>query len=220
MAYSLFTLPSLGVPPGGWKYDLETEPGVLFETTEGGHLTVTGRDFSEICVNVSEAWRNTGIDLNHALIPKLIHTQLCLRLGLNCIDAEGQYRYPLMEGRKITISDIWRGTMNILSNRVKTVKDLICDTETAYVKPEEAEKRAAICATCKLNHDYPDCTLPCQVRSALSNLRGTRKTSFDKELYACSVCQCDLKLLVHFPLSDLKMNPVDKLKLPAHCWKK
>lgn len=85
---------------------------------------------------------------------------------------------------------------------------------------EEAERRAAICASCPKNQDdsgyCAGCMLTGLVASAI-NLTANWHTSQDDKLKSCSVCGCKNKLKVHFPLSAMNHKDLRE-HWPEHCW--
>lgn len=94
------------------------------------------------------------------------------------------------------------------------------------VAHEEAERRAAICATCPQNDrgdwtrffTQPASELIRKQLGAAKDLSLT--TSKDAELQICAVCACPLKLKIHTPLPHILANtPAEtRAKLPPHCW--
>lgn len=87
------------------------------------------------------------------------------------------------------------------------------------VSQEEAERRAAICATCPKNTDQMvDFCIGCHTRDLLSKVTDfmrSKRTSKDAELKVCSACHCNLRLKVHFPI--VKETDPDVVYDPR-CW--
>ena len=85
-----------------------------------------------------------------------------------------------------------------------------------FVKPEEAKKRAAVCAVCPRNVKLPEGCSAC--RQALTSLRtaivgGARP--LDDRLGGCETLGCDLPAAVH--LDEVR---VKEAALPKECWRK
>lgn len=92
------------------------------------------------------------------------------------------------------------------------------------VPPEEAERRAGICATCPRNSIYAKpCGGDCpEVDNVIVSVVGGGKTSIDDKLEACSVCGCVLRALVWVPGKQLStiMDADFIEKAPEKCWKR
>ncbi len=93
--------------------------------------------------------------------------------------------------------------------------------QNRLVGQEEAERRAAICASCPFNTDkITEFCVSCATRSLVSNINQfltTRHTSKDGELKFCGVCQCDLKMKAWAP-KDSMDEPELRERWPEHCW--
>ena len=89
------------------------------------------------------------------------------------------------------------------------------------VDQAEAERRAAICATCPKNTDQlTEFCIGCHTRDLVVKMAGfiqSKSTSQDAKLKTCAACHCRLSLKVHFPLSVEKDPGVD---FPDWCWSK
>ena len=94
------------------------------------------------------------------------------------------------------------------------------------VPKEEAERRAELCAKCRMNVPFAK---PCGgICGALLDIAkrviGGLSTTRDEQLNACFICGCFLKVAVHFPLK-LQWEPLSeeqKIRFTAqseHCWK-
>ena len=114
-----------------------------------------------------------------------------------------------------------------LLNFLKTVRQW-ASKGFSFVSSAEAERRAAICATCPQNIAVPGCT-GCQgilnyVRETLNrraNHRGLepKVTSKDDQLQNCGVCGCVLEVKVHLPLEVATYaKPPGGRTYPPHCW--
>jgi hypothetical protein len=86
-----------------------------------------------------------------------------------------------------------------------------------FVPMEEAERRAAICANCPMNTQVSGCLGCTGVAALIRRIQGTHKTSRDRELHACNVCGCELKVKVLVP-DDVIDNR--GLEYPEWCWQR
>jgi len=89
------------------------------------------------------------------------------------------------------------------------------------VSQEEAERRAEICTACEFNNpknkDEKGC-LSCIAKKIYFAIRKrTPETSLDDKLTFCKVCNCELKIKVHLPLSAIDNEGIIH-KYPWHCW--
>lgn len=99
------------------------------------------------------------------------------------------------------------------------------------VTQDEAERRAALCAQCPENAPYADGCAGCHKRASdflTKTEQAIRSKVLDAnqftttkaaDLHACSVCGCELKLMVHIPLDHLTRWDNGKMAYPSHCWK-
>lgn len=89
------------------------------------------------------------------------------------------------------------------------------------VPQEEADRRAAICASCPKNTDQvTEFCVGCATRglvAKMTDFMSTKSTSSDSLLKSCSVCHCLLKLKVWLPKSGM-VDPDLANKWPEHCW--
>ena len=87
------------------------------------------------------------------------------------------------------------------------------------VPQEEAERRAAICATCPNNQPMEaqmcvGCWSAKFVKEAAEAL-SARHTALDAQLDTCSLCQCSLKLKCHVPVEGMQEK---EIQWPKFCW--
>lgn len=100
---------------------------------------------------------------------------------------------------------------------LKTVVEWGLKTRFSFVEAAEAERRAAICASCPLNVTVKGC-LGCSGVSALvRSIRGKRATTFDSQLNVCNACGCELKVKTLLPLDVIDNTGVE---YPDHCWQR
>jgi hypothetical protein len=108
---------------------------------------------------------------------------------------------------------------------VETIVDWIKSKEEA-VPHEQAEKRAAVCAACKLNEkgewtSWFTVSAARAIRAELEKARGWNlTTSRDAELGTCAACSCVNRLSVHCPLEPkLRHMPAEAHDaLDPQCW--
>ena len=117
------------------------------------------------------------------------------------------------------------GAMQSFLNVMGSWTTGIAKGEDAFVSPEEAQRRAAICAGCEFNVAYGFSCGGCMDRlmRALTFI-GRRETEFDQHLGSCAICSCALKAAVWLPLevqqSGLNEQLRAEFRAVPHCWKK
>lgn len=92
------------------------------------------------------------------------------------------------------------------------------------VEQEEANRRAAICASCYLKTPPQGCGSCLKIAQLIVGDVAAKTTPHDSYLVnqACSVCSCPVKSIVHFPLSALDKadSPEKQEAFPTFCWRK
>lgn len=112
------------------------------------------------------------------------------------------------------------------SIRVEDVKNFLRVVGTwmgggaQFVEPQEAERRAAICAACPKNQTIEGCTPCVNFVQAVTAVLGDRVTKYDGVLKGCAVCSCSNQAQVHLPLEVLHKGVTADMEFPSHCWKK
>lgn len=91
------------------------------------------------------------------------------------------------------------------------------DAGKPLVDMAEAEWRAGICASCPRNQRVVGCFGCAAVGTVLEWVIGERKTSQDDKLKQCSVCGCNIKTKLLFPLDVTDSAGLD---YPSWCWAK
>lgn len=123
----------------------------------------------------------------------------------------------LRRRRRLTWGDLMRGTRVLLSFKL---------AGSPIVEPEEADRRAALCAKCPANCQFDK---PCggicgeladMVRAAV----GSRRTKSHDQLKACGICHCLLEAAVQIPLEHQCKGVTPEMKtdfaeLGENCWK-
>lgn len=143
---------------------------------------------------------------NCGRLPKTAAQMFCV--------SDGDPNDVAYEALRLTAFDVARGTATIASFKLSGVP---------LVPQEEAERRAAICATCPCNTPF---RMPCgglcgELKTIVEEVVGSQKTSKDEQLFQCSVCRCFLGAKVFLPLDALKKWESESLheKYPASwCW--
>lgn len=115
---------------------------------------------------------------------------------------------------RIGIGDLFRG-MDVL-------KSLVTEPEP-YVSQQQANERAAICASCPANITVPGC-LPCiGFSNIVLAISGGRTTPHDHLLKQCAICRCGTAAMVHVKAEVLEKgvtaDQMAKYQLLSHCWK-
>lgn len=183
------------MPPGGWRY---IQP-------ETGHAMV-GITFRTLLNKVGDHRANMKIVSERNMAAE-VEDAICQALS-----PEDQVAW-CETGMRTLKSISWTEVAAFLKTAAAWVSG-----GQQLVTPQEAERRATICAGCPLNVGLHGCGM---CRRALQEVREkilNRGTSKDSVLEACGVCGCDNKTQVHVPLEVLKRGRAG-LQYPAWCWK-
>jgi hypothetical protein len=185
-------------PPGGWRY-LVKETGVEIHGVNEGN-----------CIEaVKKHYRANNLvppyDLSYEM-----EQYICSKVPDYC--GSNEPRLSFWEGFKRTTKQFVTGT--------KTIATWLKEGRSAT--QEQAESRAKICASCKLNQEPLDC-VTCKAQDIVGFVNGVlggRSTSLDSQLHGCEPCGCSNKVKVHVPLDIIrdKMPEPIRRKLPANCW--
>lgn len=117
----------------------------------------------------------------------------------------------------VKVKKVWQG--------VKTLNDWIESGEPA-VPPEQAQKRAEICAACVMNgkgdlESWFTKPAAAAIKLQLGKLSDRKlSTTVDNQLNVCTACLCPLKLKVHTPLEFITSHLEEQTKkeLSPQCW--
>jgi hypothetical protein len=185
------------VPRGDWSYLVE-KTGV---TISSGTINALKRDvFSHMNANTIEIPR--GFD-------EIVEDTACRNLGAGvdhwCVERKPEVTPPG--------SSKWRA-VEVL-RFLRTVTEWGVKEGFKFVPSEEAERRAAICATCPMNNVVPGCLGCSGVGSLVTSIRGSVRTKVDDKLHTCEVCGCYLQVKVLVP-ADVIDNK--GLEYPSWCW--
>lgn len=184
------------MPPGGWRY---TQP-------ETNH-PMSGITFRTLLSKVGMHRANQKIESPTKNMAAEVEDAIC-----QAMSPEDQVVW-CETGMRVLKSISWTEVAAFL----KTAAAWVTGGQQ-LVTPQEAERRATICAGCPLNVGLHGCGM---CRRALQEVREkilARGTSKDAVLEACGVCGCDNKTQVHVPLEVLKRGRTG-LQYPAWCWK-
>lgn len=79
---------------------------------------------------------------------------------------------------------------------------------------QQAKDRALVCLKCPQNKKLVKCSTCAKTTGLITRtLIGNRSTVYDKKLYQCGICRCELAQKIHYP-----MNEGDKNIYPDKCW--
>jgi hypothetical protein len=140
---------------------------------------------------------------------ELIEDTACRNLGdgKNQWCAERKPEVPMPGRSKWRAADVVRF--------LKTVTAWGLKEGFKFVPIEEAERRAAICATCPMNTLVQGCMGCSGVGTLVKMIRGSTRTSQDAKLHTCEVCGCFLQVKVLVPPGVIDNTGLD---YPSWCW--
>jgi hypothetical protein len=181
-------------PPGGWRY-IQPETGFEF----------TASTLREVVKKVTAHREANGIAIGDPSAD--IQDFVCAQLPLgseDCIHViEGDYAVKT----KFTMDDVKRfiqAAVAALGSR-------------GLVDQPEAERRAAICASCPLNTNVKGCWRCRGLAEWLFKLIGARTTAHGSRLNQCGVCGCAIKAKIWLPL-DVAKQVSEGYTFPSWCW--
>jgi len=181
-------------PPGGWRY-IQPETGFEF----------TASTLREVVKRVTAHREANGLAIGDPSAD--IQDFVCAQLPLgseDCIHViEGDYAVKT----KFTMDDVKRfiqAAVAALGSR-------------GLVDQPEAERRAAICASCPLNTNVKGCWRCRGLAEWLFKLIGARTTAHGSRLNQCGVCGCAIKAKIWLPL-DVAQQVSEGYTFPSWCW--
>jgi len=186
-------------PPGGFYYK-QSESGFEFR-----HIV-----FGEIVKRVREHRAANGYDLSLGWADR-VEDEMCASMPPGvCHHVE---ETPPDGPRSIKLAD----ALNFLKSMAYWVTH-----GTGFVEQEEADRRARICVDGPFNQPSVGCTPCTKFVERIAAVVGDRATPYDVGLKGCSVCGCENKSQVWFPLDALQksMTPELNAKFGDWCWKK
>jgi hypothetical protein len=107
-------------------------------------------------------------------------------------------------------------SFNSIVRWVTAMYNFVANNRFELVEQDEAERRAAICASCPYQVSTAGCWGCKGIAGMLPAIAGARKTSYDAQLQACNVCGCYNAVSVHLPVN---VQNGDDLPFPQWCWK-
>ena len=195
------TLKSLNIaPPGNWRFTCPHCPGEP-------KITSVGTTFYQLVQRVQQHYDNQNHDSPN--LADEIEAGICASLSPH---EQKEYCNTGVRPRT-TVS--W-GEVNSFFHWL--AKWLL--KGAPLVEHAEAERRAAICATCPYNIFVSGCAT---CRTSIGVLRNKlirpEATAQDNHLRACGVCGCDLRTIVHVPIETLRHRGLNEqfAKVPW-CW--
>lgn len=185
------------VPRGGWTYKVEATG-----------VTVNAGSINKLKQHVMAHLNANRVEIPAGLEEEIEDTA-CHNLGAGMPHwcAERKPEVPKPGRSKWRAADVVRF--------LKTVIQWGLAGGFKFVPIEEAERRAAICATCPLNTTVSGCMGCGGVGTLVKMIRGSTRTSQDAKLHTCEVCGCFLQVKVLVPAGVIDNSG---LEYPAHCW--
>jgi hypothetical protein len=181
-------------PPGGWRY---TQPETGFE--------FTASTLREVVRKVTAHREANGIAVGDPSAD--IQDFVCAQLPIGSEDCthviEGDYALKT----HFTMEDVKRfvqAAVAALGSR-------------GLVEQTEAERRAAICASCPLNTTIKGCWRCKGMAEWLFRLIGARRTAHGSRLNQCGVCGCAIKAKIWLP-QDVAQQVSEGYTFPSWCW--
>lgn len=149
------------------------------------------------------------------------NAKICEQMGwTNYISGIGDPSPPLSQR---PLQSLLQKSQHVVAG-AETVVDFVRKDEA--VAPEISQRRAEVCAPCRFNTEGDLLSFFTRqaseaIRKALEIVRGENLTTTrDGKLGVCSVCDCPLRLKVHFPIERIKQKMPQEVreKLPEWCW--
>jgi hypothetical protein len=189
------------VPKEGWRY-----------THQGTGTVLRAKSWNELMDRVKKYRNANGIPLGKEFEEQL-GSEVCSQEGWGSPMCEEQDWPITVKNRQIGVFDV--------VNFLKVLKHWLVN-RPEFVGQEEAETRAAICASCPHNVEVSGCLGCTNVARLIMEAVNDRKTSQDQELKNCRVCGCVNKAQVWVPKETLAQGVTAEMReaFPDHCWKK
>lgn len=172
---------------------------------------VSGNDFDQVEHFWYQQRRANGVPIGLG-DREIIERLMCEQIPIEC-ESDDPNR---PRKRALGLADLVNGARVMLSHWWNN---------RALVAPEEADRRAAICANCPFNVTFTKpCTGICAELADLVNpIIGAHGTRYDAQLRSCSICACFLSAAIWVPL-DIQCRGVDAamrsmFAAVPHCWK-
>ena len=185
------------VPRGGWIFKVEA----------------TGVTISAGSINKLKQHVTAHMNANRVEIPRgfeeVIEDTACHNLG------DGMGRWCAERKPEVIPPGQSRWRAADVLRFLKTVTQWGLVKGFKFVPTEEAERRAAICATCPMNTLVQGCMGCGGVGTLVKMIRGSVRTSQDDKLHTCEVCGCFLQVKVLVPAGVVDNSG---LEYPSWCW--
>ena len=199
-------LKSLNVtPPGGWRY---IDPDTRYQYNR------RYASFEALLAHIRRYRAHNRL----RPIPRLRFT---VQEWLCCQSKMERFCREIHERR--TIKQYFKGA-------VAAAKMLLGDIDP-LVEQEIADKRAQICIRCKFNEIPTERTLLEELTDQkIQEVVGDKSTSYDRNLYMCSICSCPLRAKVHIiqEIVEEALSDEEKYRMPSgmpgvdgnpvYCW--
>ena len=146
--------------------------------------------------------------------PRVFRSLICEQMGLgprSCREVQETPEQKTDRKRKISFGDV-RNFLHVLTEWISQKPE--------FVSPEEASRRASICAQCPENIPATGCGGCANIAGMVTKVIGNRRTPDDEKLQNCGVCGCSNQAQVHVPLEVLAKGVTPDMEFPTHCWKK
>ena len=189
------------VPPGNW----------IYRVPETGVEIIAG-SWQQLQTFVEEHYKANAIPVPKNIIDLLV--EFSCRRGADC--SFDDVEIPKVQGtRSFQIGDVVKFSMSLAHGLT---------IGGGKVDPAEANRRAAICASCIYNRQPHGCS-SCNsriIKETVKVLASHGSTQYDNQLQSCEFCGCFVRSMVWFPIETLRKfsDPAENKNLPAHCWKK
>lgn len=181
-------------PPGGWRY-VQPETGFEFAASTLRELVkkvATHRKSNSLAAGDPSA------DIQDFVCAQLpIGSESCSHV------IEGDYALKT----HFTMEDVKR----FIQAAVSALRG------RGLVDQPEAERRAALCASCPLNTMVKGCWRCKGLAEWLFNLIGARTTAYASRLNQCGVCGCAIKAKIWLP-QDVAQEVSQGYTFPSWCW--
>lgn len=178
-------------PTGGWRIHI----GVL-----GQSFTFNGNSTS-VVKQIADIQKKNNVYEGEGVIWEYCNRQWCERDPKRCLIGETTDSMGLRQPRSKLIA---------FGNALKA----LVQNGLQPVDINQATERAKICQKCPYNRKTEKCGFCLKTAQLITKgLIGDRKTRYDRKLNQCSVCGCDLKAKIHYPLDEKDNNTY-----PKHCW--
>ena len=181
-------------PPGGLYFYEVPETGAYFERPV----------FDQLVFLIRDHYTANSIAIPENLAA-LIENFMCLRMPASV--CTGTMEPDAKVFRAVTVPQI-RDYTRLLFEKAT-------NPGTFFVSPEEAERRAGICANCPLNAKAI-CTTCNGLKKYAAKFLANRKTSWDTQLGVCALCGCMLQAKVHVSKEALALT--QDHDYPPNCW--